>query len=156
MIPEAVKSFFEARIEMSGRYYANDLRAMDHEDLASNRSSCSRTPYDFTYELVVTNRRFAQRLRGEPTDPISDGWIVAPPHFRDKEAAIKSFETGIEELLDAWRNLPVEDLLKPIQFNTHQGTALDLGWFCAFHTGYHDAQLNYIQSMNGDTEVHWD
>ena len=34
-------------------------------------------------------------------------------------------------------------------------TKMKLATLCGFHMGYHDGQLNYIQTADGDLAVHW-
>ncbi len=46
----------------------------------------------------------------------------------------------------------LEDKMSPFGFET---TRFSMAEFGAVHMCYHDGQLNYIQSLNGDTKVHW-
>lgn len=155
MTAEAIKTFFEKKIQDSADDYIKDLEAMTQEQLLASQAGAARNPLDFTYEVIVVNGRIAKRLAGETPGPMAEGWAVAPAELRDKTAIIAAFKTGLAEVLEAWRALPAEDLMKPIMTKSGETTALDMIYMACYHTGYHDAQLNYIQSLNGDAEVHW-
>lgn len=155
MNPDVIKAFFREQIVDEKSDYLKDLAALSHEQLASRPNELARSPYDFTYEVIYVNRRLAQRLRGETPEPATDdGWMKAPIEFQDKERAMNEFETSMDEVLAAWDgyDLPLDT---PIQLKSSTTNALNLGYMAAHHATYHDAQLNYLQSLNGDDQMHW-
>ena len=156
MANEKVKEFIRKQIEDARDDYVKDLEALPEETLANSQGGSARTAFDFTHEVAFVNRRIAMRLRGEtPPDVADEGWIKAPAEFQTKAAAIEDLRSSMDEVLAAWDALPAEDMMKPIRLKTRQGSALEFAYMCAHHTGYHDAQLNYLQSLQGDMEVHW-
>lgn len=148
-----LKQHIRSRIANAGKFYAQDLAAMAHDRLAASPGGKARSPYDFTYEVVVVNERIACRLRGEepPPEDGTEGWIKAPPEFCDPERARQRLEESTAGVLAAWDGLPVERLGE----TAGSMTCLDLGSLCATHMMYHDAQLNMLQAIDGDAEVHW-
>jgi hypothetical protein len=152
-----VKTFIRKQIEDVKGDYSRDIEAMSHEQLDAKPSGKARSAYDFTYEVVFVNRRLAKRLRGETPDPMpgDGGWIVAPEDFRNKDKAKSEIEGSMQEILDAWDAFDDNHLLRPIKLAKGETNALDLGYMAAHHASYHDAQLNYVQSLQGDDQLHW-
>lgn len=155
MDDQTLKAFFRKQIEEAKSDYLKDLESMSQEQLASTPSDKARSAYDFTYEVVYVNRRIAKRLRGESVPPAEDnGWMRAPEEFRNKESAKQEMEASMDEILGAWDNYP-NPLDAPIQLAKGETNALNLGFMAAHHASYHDAQLNYLQSLSGNDQVHW-
>ncbi len=135
--------------------YLDDLNAMSEEQLTKCPGGCARTPADFTYEIIVINKRIAKRLRGEDPGPFQfDGWMKAPDGY-NKQAIVKEFESTTKDIEDALNNIPDDQMLRTIQLPKDTTTPYDLVTFCASHIGYHDAQLNYLQTLHDDKEMHW-
>ena len=157
MQPAAIKDFIREQIVSAKSDYAKDLEAMTHEQLGTRPKGSARSPYDFTFEVVFVNKRIAKRLRGETPEPVPEdsGWMTAPDSFQNKEQAKKEMDDSMQEILDAFDKVPADDLGKTIQLPASETSAFKLGYFAAHHANYHDAQLNYIQSLNGDEKVHW-
>ncbi|MBI3720928.1 MAG: hypothetical protein HY248_00115 [Fimbriimonas ginsengisoli] len=113
------------------------------------------TAFDFSYEVGWLNRRIATRFRGEDPGPIptkfGEEWLEAPEELRTKEALAQYLRTTADELIAV---IP-EGLDKVIKVAENKTPAYQMLLFASLHTSYHDAQLNYIQSMSGDMTVHW-
>lgn len=155
MNQDTIKTFFRKQIEDAKSDYLKDLNALTHEQLAACANDKARSAYDFTYEVVYVNRRLATRLRGETPPPAEDnGWMRAPEAFRNKVSAKQEFEESMDAILEAWDAYP-HDLDAPIKLANGETNALNLGYMAAHHATYHDAQLNYLQSLNGDDKMHW-
>lgn len=135
--------------------YAKDLEALSQEQLTSSFAGAARTAVDFTYEVIVINRRIASRLRGEDPGALpweaGKEWAVAPESHRSKEALIADFNASADELIAAVAGDPLRKIVTPMG----EQTALELAVFAAMHIGYHGGQLNYIQSLHGDAGIHW-
>lgn len=136
--------------------YIDDLNAMGEDQLTTCPGGCARTPADFTHEVTFINRRIAKRLNGQDPGPFEfKGWMTAPDEMRTKAAAVKEFQESAKEIEDALANIPEEEMLRKIETPSGETSPYDLVTFCAMHIIYHDAQLNYIQSLGGDAEMHW-
>ncbi len=157
MTGSELRAFFDEKLQWVEQSYAEDLLAMSDEQLSYLPNAGGRTAYDFTYECVVINRRIAKRLAGEDPGPLAEnGWMMAPPEFKSKDACMAGIATALREVREAWKSCPEERFRQEIALpNGSTTTALDLVYMVCFHTGYHDAQLNYIQALHGDLEVHW-
>ena len=136
--------------------YLDDLSAMSEELLTKSPGGCARTPADFTYEVNIINRRIAKRLRGEDPGPFKfEGWMKAPEDQNSKQTIVREFESTTKEIEDALANVPEDEMLRTIQLPNDTTTPYDLVTFCAMHIGYHCAQLNYLQTLHDDGEMHW-
>lgn len=150
------KTLVRKQIEHALKQYLSDLAAMDHPTLEDSPGGAARAPYDFTYEVVIVNEMIAAELRGDRPDPwpSEDGWAVAPADFRTPEVArarVESSTRAVLETLEARTPDELDEPTTPGQPTTRLASAS----LCAVHLTYHDAQLNYVQSLRGDAEVHW-
>ncbi len=152
-----VKEFMREKFVDAASAYVNDLKAMSHEQLDTSPGGSARCGYDFTYEVAYINRRLGARISGATPTPPPQGWIKAEDSYKNKDAAIADVESSAQELLDVWDALPADDLKRVIELPNGDTThPLDMMWIGVFHFGYHDAQLNYLQAIFGDEEVHWE
>ena len=63
--------------------------------------------------------------------------------------------SACQELIEAAKAMPGDQGDKLVGVPGKENPAFDLVYFASLHTMYHDAQLNFIQSLNGDLAVHW-
>ena len=130
---------------------------MTEEQILGSAGGDARKPVDFTYEVALINRRIAARLKSEepPAMPQGEAWIVAPEELQSKAAIIEYMTASSNELLEAAKALPESDAAKMIGAPGKEEPAYTFVSFATMHTMYHDAQLNFIQSLAGDLKVHW-
>jgi hypothetical protein len=155
-MPIDLKSYVRGEIEQARDLYLKDIAALSDVALATSPGGVARTPYNFTYEIVVINKRFATRLRGEDPgafDPTA--WATVPDEFQNRDKMTAEFTDSMNSVLAALEAIPGEEMDREIPTGSGTTSPFDLGLFCATHTGYHGAQLNYIQALNGDAEMHW-
>lgn len=137
-------------------HYLDDLNAMSEEALTTSPGGCARTPADFTYEIIVINRRIEKRLKGEDPGPFQfEGWLKAPAELNNKQSLIAEFTSSCTAIEAALNAIAPDEMLRTIQLPKDTTTPYDLVRFTAYHMGYHDAQLNYIQALADDGEMHW-
>ncbi len=154
---EELKANFRERIANGAKYYLKDFSFIPVDRIAASPGGVARAPIDFTYEVAYINRRVAARLRGEEVPPFKmEGWITAPEEFLDVAKMAIEFQAAVDDVLESLDKFPAEDLEKEIDIQTGKTTAKSMLNMVATHITYHDAQLNYIQSLYGDDEVHWD
>ncbi len=149
-----VKAFFAEQLETVKGDFLADLTALEGSQVNTAPGGVARTPLDLAYEVSFVNRRMGKRIRGEAVEPFPEGFMRAPEGY-DLEAAKLDFSSTMDELIATWDNLPADELFRPIQLPTEVTHPIDLVWLACYHTGYHDGQLNYLQSMYGDEKVHW-
>lgn len=151
-----LKDYLIERMKTLSANYIEDLEACSEEVLASNPGGSARTAYDFTYEVIVVNRRITKRLKGEDPGPFPrDGWIKAPPEFCAKSVAIADFRASAEDVMAAFEADPESEIERKIALPAGETSPLDLITLTYNHWNYHDAQLNYLQAIRGDEAVHW-
>ncbi|MCO5295516.1 MAG: DinB family protein [Fimbriimonadaceae bacterium] len=148
----SIKQHLVERIEGALGRFRNDLEAMPDGSLGTSPGGVARTPLDITYEIVVVNRALAMHLRGEQAPEFEFGkWHHAPDDFATLETALAELDASTHEVLEAFKAIP-EDRL-----DVKRGpmSAIGTASLVATHLMYHDGQLNYLQSMHGDDQVHW-
>ena len=110
-------------------------------------SSKSRSVRDQAEEVIKFNRGIAAVLRGESTD------LNAPYEAPATQAGlVREIAASGKEFADAVRTLSPESLQKTHDFGFG---AFPLGaWIeiCQGNMMYHGGQVNYIQTLFGDTE----
>ena len=149
----ALLAHVREQIETARTFYVNDLTALSEEALSTSFAGNARVPYDFTYEVVIVNQRVTARLTTGvvPAWPFGDGWATAPDDFKSKEVAIAAVNASVDEILAAVG----DDVTRMITTSEGEKPAFDLALFAGMHMMYHDAQLNYVQSLHGDAAMHW-
>jgi len=156
-MPLDLKASMAESLERVLRLYIKDLEAIDDVRLRQSLGGTARKPIDFTYEVALVNRRIAARMRGEDPGPFdADGWITAPDEFTGKAEAIAELSASGQEVLDAWNALGEDGLSQEIVTPGGSSNPFKMMMMAVTHTNYHDAQLNYVQSLLGDDEMHWD
>jgi uncharacterized damage-inducible protein DinB len=152
-----IKSVLRTLADDVKKMFEQDLSALSDEAVTHGFAGDARAAVDFSYEVAVVNRRFATVIRGETPGPWPfEGWAVAPEGFRTAESAKAEVSASIDALVAAVDALPDEELTKEItRPDGSTANPLAMFTFCLIHTSYHDGQLNYLQSLRGDTEVHW-
>ena len=139
-----------------GSLYVKDLKALPEGTWSASFAGKARTPQDFTAEVVGFCDFMAAACRGESRERRTEEERNA---FRDSLATpddgAKAIETSVNALADAFDAAPVERLAE--MFESPIGTMpLFVTVNIAInHVLYHDAQLNYIQALHGDGEMHW-
>jgi hypothetical protein len=144
-------------IESAARHYLEDLEAMSDAQIMEPAAGKARKAVDFTYEVALINRRLAARILGTQPDPEPEGdeWWVAPENLQSKTAITEYMKSACEELVAAAKTIPDEDFERPVGAPGEEQPAFALVNFAALHTMYHDAQLNFIQELDGDLSMHW-
>lgn len=153
MQPSDLKDYMRKSLESTRDTYLKDLEAMSPELLTASPGGSARSAMDMTYEVAFFNRRMAKRMRGEPVEPFKfEGWMKAPADFTDPQGALRD---SMDELIAAWDATPDAELGRVIEIPSGTTSPFDLAYFAIRHVNYHDAQLNYIQSLQGDDKMHW-
>ena len=130
--------------------WVKDLVAHRDEEIAVPASPTARSVADLTYEAIFVNRRFAARLRGEMPEPMN-GFPSCPERLRSGAALAAAMRESVDAILfslgDLQREIPA----------TGGGavTAFEVAGFAIQHLYFHLGQVDYVQTVYGDTEVHW-
>lgn len=152
-----LKDFLSQKTAQAAEFYVRDLEALTHEQLDKSPGGSARAGYDFTHEVVVVNKRIACRLRNEDPGPwpFGEGWAVCPDGERNKEHLAAQIKSSAQEIVDAIPGVPDEKFSEEFELNGSPTSFADMVGLASMHIMYHGAQLNYLQAMGGDLEMHW-
>jgi uncharacterized damage-inducible protein DinB len=155
-MPMTKKAYAIAQLEGVRDRYLQDLEALSDQAISTSPGGAARSPIHFTYEIICVNRRFIKRLRGEDPGPFDPNiWATTPSEYQTRFGATEGFRQSFEELIDVVNSIPDDEIDREIVVPNGTTSPFDLSLFCATHTNYHDGQLNYIQALNGDPDIHW-
>ncbi|MCX6380148.1 MAG: hypothetical protein NT023_11855 [Armatimonadetes bacterium] len=112
---------------------ANDLNAIPVEKRNVSPGGAGRTPLNIVAECAHVNQRCSQYLKTlVPPDRLSP---------EEREAHLNSDDAKWGETTEFPFGRPM--------------TLFGIAELPSVHLMYHDGQLNYIQTLYDDTEVHW-
>ena len=114
----------------------------------------TRSIYEQVGECVLTNRSFAAALRGENRDPKPARDASAAIVFADSQDAQRQIVESAAELAKAVRGMNEEDFDREYP---HWSGPIRGEIFIEMpyrNMAYHAGQVNYIQTLYGDTEFH--
>jgi len=146
-------AFLKKLIQDALQCYLDDLDALSNEDLAYSPGGTARCPFDFSYEVAYVNHRVAARLRGEDPGawPYAEGeWAAAPDEYRSRDAIATYLKQSTQAVLEA-----LGDATREVSLPSGPKSAFEFAMIVPTHLEYHLAQLNYLQSIRGDSKVHW-
>lgn len=136
----------------------NDLNAIPVEKRGASPGGAGRTPLNIVAECAYVNRRCAQYLKTlvppeRPTDEERETFLNS---FDTAEKAIAYLEETAAELAEAidgfdgaqWGETTEFPFGRPMTF-------FGIAELPSVHLMYHDGQLNYIQTLYDDKEIHW-
>ena len=130
-----------------------DIAAMTDEQLSHKPREETRSAFDVVYEVGYTNNRMATRLKGEDPGPwpFGDAWATVPDELANRDAIAEYLNSSVENLISSIGEDPTRTMTTPMG----DSTALEQIQFAAIHMAYHSGQLNCIQTLHGDTAMHW-
>lgn len=137
--------------------YCKDLDAITNEQFTTSFAGKARTPQSYTAEVIGFNFMVAKILSGEsPSMPSDEEQIAFQNSVATTEIAKSMMTESAEAMASALEALTPEQLGEEVQ--TPWGMPITKFGFAnltAGHMWYHDGQLNYVQSLNGDDAIHW-
>lgn len=132
-----------------------DIQAIPDDKWTASHGGCSK-PGNAIVADTVTNLRWTTGiLKGESSDAYNHmGDTIS--EFADKNAAIVAFQEATAAFSEALKNASDETLNSVVTAPWQaQVPVMILAQISVSHVWYHDGQLNYIQTLLGDGEVHW-
>ncbi len=152
---KTMMEFLKGQMDWIESAYLSDLEACSEESLGKSPGGVARTPFDITYEVAYINRHFARRLRGEESPTFPEGWMKAPEEFQSKTKIIEELRNSFSDFRSEFDKETDETIHREIQTPKGVATPLEYAEIYVGHANYHDAQINYHQTIYGDGEVHW-
>ncbi len=136
--------------------FLNDLKALPESAFSQEFGGKARLLADIVYEVNLVNDHIGMVIRNE--DPFSwpEGqWIKAPESFAGKDHIVAAFEASSARILATAEGLSDADLQTTVMTEWGERTREERIRFMAWHVGYHDGQLNFIQTLLGDDGWNW-
>lgn len=133
-----------------------DLEALSQEAIFKVFNAETRTVADIIYEVCLVNDHLGMCLRGEePFEWPETGFIRAPEGLDSKEKLQAHFEGSCQTFLSTLQGMSSQQLAEIIEIDGSQVTRYSRFRFAASHMWYHSGQLNFVQTLFGDTAFHW-
>ena len=139
------------------RLMVNDLKAIPEDKQSECPGGCARTPLSLVVECAYLNGMIADYLQtGEMNRMPPDQREAHFASFDTQEKALAYLEQetqryiAVVETLDESTLGEVSD--QPLGRPMSRFAVAELP---SIHMMYHDGQLNYIQTLYGDSEMHW-
>jgi hypothetical protein len=153
-----LKEILTHQLQQVAKAYISDFGHIPEEKRNAVPMGKARTPHDFTVECVGLNRWVARTLRGETPDHSKKEERQAYlDSLTTSELATNALNESVAEITAALANLTDEDLAREITMPWGSpGKLCDAPLTAAFHMAYHMGQLNYIQCLYGDDQMHWE
>lgn len=147
--------------ELTADAYARLLRAaraVPSERAQWTVNEHGRSTLDQVQEVAVITRSFPAIVRAASFASFDrSAFDAAKTEMPTLEAAIAAVDAALPELLDVIRGYPVDQLEDPIMLPFRGGTPSTMARLLAmpaWNTTYHDGQVNFIQRLYGDLEMH--
>lgn len=156
MLTLDMKSILVGEFRDATQMFLKDFDAMSDDALMHAPNPAVRTVYDVMYEMVFVNRRMLKRAQQEDPGPWPfDTFMRAPAEFCNRATCRAEFEQTSNDLADAFAS--TDDVTLMAEFETTQGkfTIAQTLVFALMHVCHHGGQLNYIQTLFGDDQMHW-
>jgi len=113
----------------------------------------AKTPRQIVVECAGAYRWLAAKLGNAP-DADEQWGAVCGMSPGTREATVELLGGCWDELVAAFDGVEEAMLEEKRQVFWGEATVETLLFFCEWHTTYHSGQLNYIQTLLGDTEMH--
>ncbi|HWD38383.1 MAG TPA: hypothetical protein VG944_06010 [Fimbriimonas sp.] len=138
--------------------FLKDLEALPEEAFCRKFGPATRTVADIVFEVNMVNDHAGGVMKDGkvPFDwPENAGWIHATPEFCAKEVIVDAFQKSTQPLIDAAMSYSEENMQAKVMDDSGETTREAKCRFMTLHLWYHSGQLNFIQTLLGDTEWHW-
>ncbi len=136
--------------------FLQDLQALPEDAFCRSFGPTTRTVADIVYEVIMVNDHVGMIIRGEKPFVWPEGdFIRAPQEFCTKEIVIGGFEQSAAKIRTTVEALSGGELEEPIQTEDGETNRFERCRFITLHLWYHSGQLNFIQTLLGDADWHW-
>lgn len=153
-----VQSNLAGQARMYGNMFKVDLKHIPESEYASSKGGKAKSVQAIVAEVIGFNKMAAGILQGKGagTMPSEEESAAFAKAFNTTAACQSALEESCEELAKAIEATSDEDLTKTqLAPWGMEMTYVDWASIATTHILYHDGQLNFIQSLNGDDQIHW-
>ena len=153
----AVGSVLLGIVQETAYLCGRDIEASSDEIINCTQDGKCRNALSMMAEVIGFNYLVAKVLTGEnasfPTPEERDAFAAT---INSKEAAKAGLDASVANLSAAIEGISNDDWMTKIM--APWGMEISKAHMCAWaalHMSYHDGQINLLQILNGDHEVHW-
>ena len=126
------------------------------DDVFTASQGDARSMSSLVGEIAGFNNCVAAALTGDNSVDMGAAMQEASGNCTDKSSAIATLQASADAVQQAIDSVEDSDWLTELTAPWGMPTTkANLALWAAAHTCYHDGQINYIQVLNGDNEVHW-
>lgn len=145
------------QLRSAGETYLRDLGHLSADKLGVSPGGAARSALLFTAEVASFNMLIAQLIRGEsPALPSAEERAAYEATVTDHASAQGAVTASVDALVAAIEGADDTQLASEITAPWGSKIVLyRLAIIAVQHMAYHDGQINYIQTLFGDTEEHW-
>ncbi len=143
-------------LERAFTIFSQDLAALPADAFTKRFGPVTRTVADIVHEVNLVNDRALMEMKREEAFPWPEGdWITAADGLNSKETVIAAFESSRQKCLETAGAFSGEQMDERIITDDGDTTRAERCRFMTLHLWYHSGQLNFIQTLLGDTAWHW-
>jgi hypothetical protein len=157
MPPVDVHQHLRAQTERAHRLLSNDIKAIAEDKNNVCPGGCARPALNIVAECAAINGMVAGFFRtGEFTRLTPEQREKHLSTFDTVEKALSYLDQETARLQEVLASLDVDTLGDTTEkFFGRTMTLFQIAELPSTHMMYHDGQLNYIQTLHGDSEMHW-
>jgi uncharacterized damage-inducible protein DinB len=149
----AVKEFVQ-RAESAVNKLVKGVVNVPEEKRGWKLADTSRSALDILNHASYWTLFMGRTLAGESLPASEEEWLSATPELKDPEGARELAERIGREFVAVVQALSSQDLEREVEMPWGQQTVAQVILDNYWHLSYHEGQLNYIQTLLGDTEDH--
>lgn len=149
-IPQAVAA--KEKTQQANKELSIGLKYIPDDKLTWVPAGKAKPPLQIVADCAAAYRWAAATIRGAPAGP-PEQKVDASPTRAD---AVERLEAGLADLVAALDEVTEEQSAQKRQMPWGEETVANLMWLGHWHSIYHAGQLNYIQTLLGDTEMHFE
>ena len=153
---------FDPRAHLKGfthtahQFLIKDMNAVEENQACVCPGGVAKPAIKVVAECAAVNGMVAAMLSGgdakRPSPEERDAYYAS---FTTREAVLTELEQKTQSLYAAIDGLDENTLGEMVEGPIGPMTRFGMAELPAMHMMYHDGQINYIQALNGDGEVHW-
>lgn len=136
--------------------YSADIKAIPADKLTVSPGGVARPANDLTADAILMMNWVTGVLTDNPTELKEEDYKELGQKLMTADAQIEALSSCIDSFCGALSAASDEKLNSSVMAPWGMETPVfTLAHIAVSHIWYHDGQLNYIQALNGDGEVHW-
>lgn len=134
--------------------FVSDLKWIPADKLGASPMGSARSAADFAGEVAGFNTYVAAALLGKGNEVNMEGLPSTADLNCDQ--CSKCVSDSVQKLVDAISSISEEQFMQTVHAPWgSEMPGFELVRMAIWHMWYHDGQINYIQTLYGDTENHW-